>query len=424
MILNLSQNELKNLQEKLQNEYNSYKDKNLKLDMSRGKPGKEQLDLSEKMLTVISKNEDCFDAAGNDCRNYGLLDGIAEAKKMFADIFDCNISEVIVGGNSSLNMMYDLVVKALLLGVANGEKAWGKYEKIKFLCPSPGYDRHFAICQSLNIEMITIPMLKNGPDMDLIEKLVKNDETIKGMWCVPKYSNPEGKTYSDDVVKRLAGLKTAAKDFRIFWDNAYMLHDIGNESDKLLNILDEAKKAGNPDIVYMFTSTSKISYPGAGVGALASSENNINLIKKQMFFQTIGPDKLNQLRHVKYFKDANGIKDYMQKHKNILQPRFQAVIDTLSKGLGSENIAEWNIPRGGYFLSLDVQPNCAKRVVEMLKNAGVVMTSAGATFPYGVDPEDKNIRIAPTLPPVSELVVAMELLCICVKLATVEKLLK
>ena len=423
MITGLSKNDLKSLMEELKNTYNNYKSKGLKLDMSRGKPGSEQLDLSKGLLTVLNENSDCFDSTGADCRNYGLLDGICEAKKMFADLFGVSPTETIVGGNSSLNMMYDTITRALLFGVYGSDKPWSKYEKIKFLCPVPGYDRHFTICESLNIEMINVEMLQDGPDMAAIEELIAKDETIKGIWCVPRYSNPEGKTYSDNVVKRFAALKPAAKDFRIFWDNAYALHNFDDDSEKLSNVMEQAKIEGNADMIFMYMSTSKVSYPGSGVAAMAASINNINLIKKQMFAQTIGPDKLNQLRHVRYYKDADGVRAYMKNHAKIVKLHFEAVLSTLKKNLNNEGIADWVEPKGGYFVSLNVMNGCAKRTVALLKEAGVVMTPAGATFPYGMDPKDNNIRIAPTYPPISELLVAMELLCICVKRAAVEKLL-
>ncbi|MDF2685838.1 MAG: aminotransferase [Clostridia bacterium] len=423
MITGLSRNELKGLLEELKSTYEVYKSKGLKLDMSRGKPGSDQLDISKDLLTILNESSDCIDSTGFDCRNYGLLDGISEAKKIFADLFGVSAEETIVGGNSSLNMMYDTITRAMLFGVFGSDKPWSKYDKIKFICPVPGYDRHFTICESLNIEMINVDMLQDGPDMATVEKLVAQDDTIKGIWCVPRYSNPEGKTYSDRVVKRLANLKPAAKDFRIFWDNAYALHNFDNDNEVLLNLIEQAKLTGNADMVFMFMSTSKVSFPGSGVAAMAASINNINLIKKQMFAQSIGPDKLNQLRHVRYYKNADGVRAYMKKHADIVKPHFEAVLSTLKKNLSNEGIADWVEPKGGYFVSLNVMKGCAKRTVALLKEAGVVMTPAGATFPYGKDPNDSNIRIAPTYPPVLELLTAMELLCICVKIAAIEKLL-
>lgn len=420
----LNKTELSDLLNSELKKYDEYKTKNLKLDMSRGKPGADQLDITAAMLSVITSNEDCFDTDGTDCRNYGVLDGIPSAKKMFAELLEVGINEILVGGNSSLNMMYDTIARAMSFGVLGSEKPWGKYEKIKFLCPVPGYDRHFSICQLFGIEMINITMNSDGPDMDEIEALVSSDDTIKGIWCVPMYSNPDGITYSDEVVKRFANLKPKAKDFRILWDNAYAVHHLPDTKDNLLNILDECKKVGNADIVFEFTSTSKVSYPGAGVAAMAASEANLTFIKKQLFVQTIGPDKLNQLRHSKYFKNYDGILAQMEKHKQILAPKFEAVLEKLDKEFSGLGIAEWNKPNGGYFVSLNTIDGCAKRALALAKEAGVTMTPAGATFPYGKDPKDRNIRIAPTFPPVSELNVAMELFCICVKIACIEKLLE
>ena len=424
MIKSKSTAELSELRESLLQQYDSYKAKGLKLDMSRGKPCKDQLDISEELLTVLKTNDDCLDSAGLDCRNYGILDGIPEAKTMFADLMEVSVDEVIIGGNSSLNMMYDTIVRALLFGVDGVSEPWGKHGKISFLCPVPGYDRHFSVCESLGINMIPVPLNADGPDMDMVEKLVAEDSSIKGMWNVPKYSNPTGITYSDEVVRRIAAMKPKANDFRVFWDNAYLIHDLNCEGDKLLNIIEEAKKYGNEDMIYIFMSTSKISFPGAGVAAMAASAKNIVYIKKNMFAQTIGPDKLNQLRHVRYYKTADGVRDYMKKHAAVIKPRFDVVLEFLSKELGGLGVAEWFEPNGGYFVSVNVENGCAKRVVSLLKDAGVAMTGAGATFPYGKDPDDKNIRIAPTYPPIEELRIAMELFCICAKLAAVEKYLE
>ena len=402
--------------------YNEFKSRGLSLDMSRGKPGKVQLDLVNDMMDVLNKDSDYKAENGFDVRNYGLLDGIPEAKKIFADLLQVEPKNVIVGGNSSLNMMYDAIARAMCFGVLGGKKPWGKQKKIKFLCPAPGYDRHFAICELFGIEMITIKMNSDGPDMDTIEKLVSKDASIKGIWCVPVYSNPDGITYSDEVVKRFANLKPKADDFRIFWDNAYCVHHLTGE-DKILNIIDECTKAGKPDMVFEFASTSKISYPGAGVAVMIASEDNINATKKQLGIQTIGPDKINQLRHVRYFKSVDGIKEHMKKLASTITPKFNVVLSRLDSEIRPLEIADWQTPNGGYFISLNTLPGCAKRVVALCKEAGVVLTGAGATFPYGKDPEDKNIRIAPTFPPVEELEMAMELFCICVKLASVEKLL-
>ena len=424
MIKSMSKGELSQLKESLLRQYDSYKARGLTLDMSRGKPCKEQLDISEELLSAIKSNNDCFDSNGMDCRNYGILDGIPEAKKLFADLMEVSPEEVIIGGNSSLNMMYDTIARAMLFGVDGVSEPWGKQGKITFICPVPGYDRHFSVCESLGINMITVPLNADGPDMDMVEKLVAEDESIKGMWNIPKYSNPTGITYSDEVVRRLAALKPKAKDFRIFWDNAYIIHDLNETGDKLLNILEEAKKYGNEDMIYIFMSTSKVSFPGAGVAAMASSAKNVAYIKKKMFAQTIGPDKLNQLRHVRYYKTAEGVRKYMKKHSAIIKPRFDVVLEALSKELGDTGVAEWFNPNGGYFVSVNVENGCAKRVVALLKDAGVAMTGAGATFPYGNDPDDRNIRIAPTYPPIEELRIAMELFCICAKLAAVEKYLE
>ncbi len=402
--------------------YDEYKAKGLKLDMSRGKPAPEQLDLSIDML-LHCLDGDYKSSNGIDCRNYGVLDGIPEAKKLFEEMLNVNDDEIIVGGNSSLQLMYDTIIRALHFGVYGGDKPWGKCDKVKFLCPVPGYDRHFAICESLGIEMIPVNYKADGPDMDVVEKLVAEDEEIKGIWCVPMYSNPTGITYSDEVVKRFANLKPKADDFRIFWDNAYCVHHLSDDHDTLLNIIEECKKAGNPNMVFQFTSTSKISFPGGGLAVIAASKDNIDFIKEQMTVQTIGFDKLNQLRHCKYFKDFDGIKAHMKKHAAIIQPKFSVVLYMLNKEIAPLGIGKWVSPKGGYFVSFDALDGCAKRIVSLAKEAGVVMTGAGATYPYGNDPKDSNIRIAPTFPSVDELRQAMEIFCICVKLASVEKLL-
>ena len=405
---------------RLEQEYAQHKAKGLKLDMSRGKPAPAQLDLSMEMmnLPIEYKAENGF-----DCRNYGVLDGIPEAKKLFADMLGVAADEILVGGNSSLQLMYDTIIRALQLGVLGSDKPWCKNDKVKFLCPAPGYDRHFAICQSLGIEMITVAYKADGPDMDEVERLVSSDEQIKGIWCVPMYSNPTGITYSDAVVKRMAALKPAAKDFRIFWDNAYCVHHLSDDCDSLLNILDECKKAGNPDMVFEFASTSKVSFPGSGVAVMAASKANIDFVKSQMTYQTIGFDKLNQLRHVRFFKDLDGIKAQMKRHAAIIKPKFDVVLELLEREISPLGIGAWQHPKGGYFISFDALDGCAKRIVSLAKEAGVVMTGAGATYPYGNDPHDSNIRIAPTYPTVDELRSAMEIFCTCVKLASAEKLL-
>ena len=407
--------------ERLEQQFNEYKAKGLKLDMSRGKPSPDQLDLSMEIMDhygneYVSEN-------GIDCRNYGLLDGIPEAKAIFSEMLEVSSEQIIIGGNSSLQLMYDFVIRALQLGVLGSEKPWCKYDKVKFLCPVPGYDRHFAICESLGIEMINIDYKSDGPDMDEVERLVSSDESIKGIWCVPMYSNPTGISYSDEVVRRFAMLKPAAKDFRILWDNAYCVHHLSDEHDKIINIIEECEKAGNPDMVVEFASTSKISFPGSGVAVIAASRANIDFIKSQLTFQTIGYDKLNQLHHVQYFRDINGIMEHMKRHAAIVKPKFDAVLSALDREIAPLGIGEWNSPRGGYFISFDSLDGCAKRIVGLAKDAGGVMTGAGATYPYCRDPRDSNIRIAPTYPTVDELNLAMEIFCICVKLASVEKLL-
>lgn len=405
-------------------EYEAYKAKGMKLDMSRGKPGADQLDIAMPMFDVFTNSASMIADDGTDCRNYGMLTGIPDAKKLFGELLGVGTDEIIIGGNSSLSLMYDTVARAVTHGVYGSEKPWGKCEKVKFLCPAPGYDRHFAICETFGIEMITVPMKNDGPDMDMIEKLVAEDEAIKGIWCVPLYSNPDGIVYSDETVRRFANLSPKAKDFRIFWDNAYCVHYLKDAPDRILNILDECKKTGKEDMVFIFASTSKISFPGAGVAVMAGSVNNMKQVAGLMGIQCISYDKINQLRHVKYFKDMDGIMAHMAKHKEILAPKFNMVLDMLDKEIGELGILEWNKPNGGYFVSVNTLDGCAKRTVQLCKEAGVVLTGAGATFPYGKDPADKNIRIAPTYPPVSELEQAMNIFCISLKLASVEKLLE
>ena len=420
--LSMNLQELQKQEELLLKEYEKQKEKGLKIYMTRGKPCSEQLDLSEGMLTAISTNADCLTEYGFDCRNYGLVDGLDYAKKIFSDIIGVPWNQIIVGGNSSLNLMYDAVARYMLYGV-NGEKPWVKQEKIKFLCPVPGYDRHFAICESLGIEMVNVPLLADGPDMDMVEKLIK-DETVKGMWCVPKYSNPTGITYSPSIIKRIAAMKPAAKDFRLFWDNAYAVHDIYEDGDVLIDILPECEACGNGNMPLIFTSTSKITYPGSGVSAIGGSKENIDYIKSIMQKQTIGHDKMNMWRHVKYFKSADGIKEYMKKHAAILRPKFEICQKVLEENLADTGVAMWTKPKGGYFISLNVYAGCAMKTVELAKEAGVVVTEAGATFPYHKDPGDTNIRIAPSFPKTDELEKGMEVLCACAKLAAVQKLIE
>lgn len=399
----------------LEKRYNDFKAKGLKLDMSRGKPGSDQLDLSKGLNDVADYTEN-----GVDLRNYGMMDGTPACKKLFADLMQVKPENVIVGPNASLTLMFDYISQCFTHG--SGDTPWCKLDNVKFLCPVPGYDRHFTILEHFGIEMINIDMKADGPDMDAIEEAVK-DPSVKGMFCVPKYSNPQGITFSDDVVRKIAALKPAAKDFRIIWDNAYMVHDFVDDGDKLLNIFDVLPEYGNEDMVIEVCSTSKITFPGAGVSALAASDNNIKAIKKRLNAQTISYDKMNQHRHVEFFKNVDGILAHMKKHAAILKPKFDMVIKHLNNELAGLGIASWTEPKGGYFISLDVMDGCAKRVGELCKEAGVVLTTIGATYPYGKDPNNRNIRIAPSYPPTEELDIAAELMCICVRLASVEKLL-
>lgn len=410
---------LQQLRGELIKKYDDYKGKNLKYDMSRGKPCPEQLDLSMGLLEI----QDYKTEGGVDCRNYGGVDGIPEAKALFSQILDAEVDETIVGGNSALNMIYDTIARAMSFGVVGSDVPWGKLDKVKFICPSPGYDRHFAICELFGIEMIVVDMKSDGPDMDAVEKLVAEDESIKGLICVPKYSNPEGITFSDEVVDRLANMKTKAKDFRIFWDNAYAVHNLYEKGDKLKNILKACKDAGNADRVFVYSSTSKITFPGAGVAMMAASKANVDDIKKKTNIQTIGPDKMNQLRHVKFLKSMDNIEAHMLKHAAIVEPKFAKVLEILDKELSGKEIAWWNKPNGGYFISLNTLDGCAKKVVAMTAEAGVVMTPAGATFPYGKDPRDRNIRIAPTFPSIDELQNAMEVFSTCIQIASIDKIL-
>ena len=419
----LTKEELLELKKSLKAEYKAMQNRDLRLDMSRGKPSQEQLDISMGLMDVLTSDKDLMSENGSDCRNYGVLDGIPEAKELMGDMMEVPADNLIIYGNSSLNVMYDCISRSYTHGVM-GSTPWCKLDKIKFLCIVPGYDRHFAITEYFGFENVCVPMLESGPDMDMIEELVQNDDSIKGIWCVPKYSNPTGNSYSDEVVRRFARLKPAAKDFRIYWDNAYTIHHLYDlDQDHLIEILAECKRAGNPDLVYKFASTSKVTFPGSGIAALATSHNNLEDIKNQLKNQTIGHDKVNQLRHVRYFKDIHGMVEHMRKHADSLRPKFEMVIDTLEKELGGLGIASWTKPKGGYFISFDTMEGCAKEVVLKCKKAGVVLTGAGATFPGGKDPHDKNIRIAPSFPPVADLEIAAKLLCLCTKMAAVDKLL-
>ncbi len=419
----LSKEELLKLKIELENKYDDMVSLNLKLNMARGLPSAEQLDMEADFFNTLNPSVNFISEAGIDCRNYGELIGIREARELMGDMMEIPADNVIVFGNSSLNVMYDTVARSMILGVC-GSTPWCKLDKVKFLCPAPGYDRHFAITESFGIEMIVIPMLPTGPDMDMVEEYVNNDPAVKGIWCVPKYSNPQGITYSEETVKRFANLKPAAEDFRIFWDNAYCIHHLyDDKQDFLLEILDECKKAGNPDIVYKFCSTSKVTFPGSGIAALGTSENNINFIKKVITIQTIGHDKLNQLRHVRYFKNIDGMREHMRKHAKILRPKFEMVVSTLDKELGGLGIGTWTRPIGGYFVSFESLDGCAKDIVKRCKDAGVTLTGAGATYPYKNDPHDSNIRIAPTFPPIDELEKAINIFTLCVKLSSIEKIL-
>lgn len=425
----MSREELLREKESLEQQYKEICKKGLKLDMSRGKPSKEQLELSMPMMDVLTSETPLVSRAGTDIRNYGVIDGITEGQEFIASLVGLGpeaYDNVIVYGNASLNIMYDCISRSMLFGV-NGSTPWCKLDKVKWLCPVPGYDRHFAITECFGIEMINVPLYEDGPDMDMVEKLVSEDDSIKGIWCVPKYSNPTGTSYSDETDRRFARLKPAAPDFRIYWDNAYSVHHLYDGEEKqdfLLEILEECAKAGNPDIVYKFTSTSKISFPGSGIAAVAASKANLDDFRKYMTVQTIGHDKLNQLRHVRFFKNLDGVHAHMSKHAAILRPKFEMVESTLEKELGGLGIGSWTTPKGGYFISFESMDGCAKAIVAKAKEAGLVMTGAGATFPYGKDPKDSNIRIAPSYPTVKELKLAAKIFVLSVKLVSIDKLLQ
>ncbi len=420
----LSKEELMTMKAELETCFEDKKALNLSLDMSRGKPSASQLDVSLGLLDALNSSSYLKASDGTDCRNYGGLDGIPEAKQLMADMMGTTPDHIIMFGNASLNIMFDSISRSYTHGVL-GSTPWCKLDKVKFLCPVPGYDRHFAITERFGIEMINIPMDENGPDMDMVEDFVSNDESIKGIWCVPKYSNPQGICYSDETVRRFANLKPAADDFRIYWDNAYVIHHLYEDNQvEILDIISECEKAGNPNLVYEFASTSKISFPGGGISALATSHDNLADIKKHMTIQTIGHDKINQLRHVTYFKNLDGLKSHMMKHAAEMRPKFEAALEVLDRELTGAGIGSWVKPLGGYFISFEALEGCAKKIVAKCKEAGMVLTNAGATFPYGKDPKDSNIRIAPSFPTPEEMAQATDLFVLCVKLISVEKLLE
>ncbi|MBQ3286246.1 MAG: aminotransferase class I/II-fold pyridoxal phosphate-dependent enzyme [Ruminococcus sp.] len=405
----------------LWNDLNQIKEQGLQLNMARGVPSPDQLSLSLGMLNVLYAEADCRASDGTDCRNYGVMDGIPECKCMMAELMGVKPEMVMTGGNSSLNMMFDTISCFMNHPVLPGNPPWSLVPDRKFLCPVPGYDRHFGVTEYFGFEMIPVMMDDNGPDMDKVEELVK-DPAVKGMWCVPKYSNPTGISYSDEVVRRIAALRPAAPDFRVMWDNAYCIHDLTDEPDEILNIFEECEKTGNIDLPITFCSTSKITFPGSGVAAMAASENNMRVIKEKYKYQTIGYDKLNMLRHVRFFGDMDGMRAHMKKHAEVLRPRFEIVLKKLHEQLEDYGIVWYNHPRGGYFVSVNVLDGTAKRVVELCKDAGVILTGAGATYPYGKDPFDSNIRIAPSFPSLEDLSSAMDVFCICARIAALEKM--
>ena len=420
----MSHEELKALIAAEQKKLDHWSDMDLTLDLTRGKPNQAQLDLSSGMLNIISDRGDCFSASGLDCRNYGILDGLPETKKLFSDLLDIPSKNILVLGNSSLNVMYDTIVRAMLFGVAGGHEPWCRQGRIKFICPSPGYDRHFTICREMGIEMVPVKMNDDGPDMNEVYNIACSDPSVKGMWCVPKFSNPEGITYSDEVVEQIAMMKPAAPDFRIFWDNAYVVHELYDENVPLANIFELAKQYGTEDNIFYFASTSKITFPGSGLAIMAASDKNLEQIRPIIATQTIGYDKINQMRHVKFFKNADGIRAHMRLHAAILRPKFELVENKFEENLGGLGIAHWTKPRGGYFISLYVNNGCARRVYQLARSVGVTLTTAGSTYPYGRDPYDANLRIAPSYPELDELSQAIEILCSCIKVACAEKVLK
>ena len=420
----MSHEELKALIAAEQKKLDHWSDMDLTLDLTRGKPKQAQLDLSSGMLNIISDRGDCFSASGLDCRNYGILDGLPETKKLFSDLLDIPAKNILVLGNSSLNVMYDTIVRAMLFGVAGGHEPWCRQGRIKFICPSPGYDRHFTICREMGIEMVPVKMNDDGPDMNEVYNIACSDPSVKGMWCVPKFSNPEGITYSDEVVEQIAMMKPAAPDFRIFWDNAYVVHELYDENVPLANIFELAKQYGTEDNIFYFASTSKITFPGSGLAIMAASDKNLEQIRPIIATQTIGYDKINQMRHVKFFKNADGIRAHMRLHAAILRPKFELVENKFEENLGGLGIAHWTKPRGGYFISLYVNNGCARRVYQLARSVGVTLTTAGSTYPYGRDPYDANLRIAPSYPELDELSQAIEILCSCIKVACAEKILK
>ena len=424
--LQMTREELHYEKEKVESLFEEQKALGLSLDMSRGKPSTEQLNISNGLMDVLNSNTDMKDETGSDCRNYGIFGGIPEAKRLMGEMSEVAPDDMLIFGNSSLNIMFDTVSRAYTHGIM-GNKPWGKCDGIKFLCPVPGYDRHFRITEYFGIDMINIPMTESGPDMDMVEEYVNNDPLVKGIWCVPKYSNPQGYTYSEETVKRFAALEPAAPDFRIFWDNAYSIHHLYDEPERqdfLLEILDECRKAGHPDMVFKFISTSKVSFPGSGIAAVATSHSNLGDIARYMRVQTIGHDKLNQLRHVRYFKNIDGMLAHMSKMASVLRPKFELVHDMLESELGGLDIATWTNPHGGYFISFDGMENTAKDIVAKAEEAGVKLTPAGATYPYGVDPKDTNIRIAPSYPPLEELRQATKIFILSVKIVSLKKLLR